>query len=172
MMESKKSLLVEIFILSIISVLTIIIFSNIQMQNKKGTMALFMNDEALELEEISSGNILLMPIKDSLITEEQSAQYQIKNNGKDTFYRFILVVDKDSTFDLHYIHFKVNQFYGRLNEVSYQEDSLYYYYDLIGDKIGEQEIQNISFNIWLDDSYKENFMNQRFSYYMMISDHI
>lgn len=172
MMESKKSLLLEIFILSIISVVTIVIFSNIQMQNKNETMALFTNDYLLELEEVSSGNILLMPIKDKLITEEQSAQYQVKNNGKDTSYRFILAVDKDSTFDFHYIRFKVNQSYGKLSEVPYHEDSNYYYYYLIEDNIEEKDSHNVSFNIWLDESYQENFMNQRFSYYIMVSNHI
>lgn len=172
MVEQGKSLLLEIFILSTISILTVIIFSHIQTETKNETMALLSYNSTLEIEEVDSGNILLMPIHQKMITDESSAKYQVQNKGEDTSYQFILVISKDSTYDKNYLCFKVNDYYGKLNEVEWKEDNENYYYYLKEDLLEKNHQEDIYFNIWLDTSYQDDIMNQYFSYYIIVSNTI
>lgn len=167
MVESNKTIITEIVILSVISLITIFLFSDIKNKTLNETYSLLSYNTFLELRSNNDNEVRIIPSNDNTINDLDSPSYQVLNNKENSNYSVILIIDKASTYDLDYFNYKINNKIAKLNSAPRKEDDTNYYYYL--DNINNKEF---TFNLWLNDNYHDDFTKYKLIYQISIQEEI
>ena len=165
MVESNKTIITEIVILSVISLIMIFLFSDIKNKTLNETYSLLSYNTSLELRSNNDNEVRIIPSNDNLINDLDSPSYQVLNNEENSNYSVILIIDKASTYDLDYFNYKINDKIAKLNSALRKEDNTNYYLDNINN-------EEFTFNLWLNDNYHDDFTKYKLIYQISIQEEV
>ena len=132
MVKEVKGLLLEIFILSFIIVMSILLCPNLKEEHLKKTEAVMSYVSNLSINVVNRNEYYLFPMTDEYAIDNlEKNTIKVSNyNDDNKEYSLYLKVDKNSTTDINSLNFMFNDKIIDFNEIYSYEDENYIYYQV------------------------------------------
>ncbi len=166
-----KKLVIEIITLSLFLLIFVPILKN---SSIKLTMAANnMNSVgSIELTEIHSSSDTLFPMTEDFALEKgDKTILNLKNKSSNLKnYTLLLRVEKDSTLDIKFLNYSINDDAYNFKEKIDIQDEQYNYYELYNNIILENSSIDIQFYIWLKSTTQNEAMNKKLKYSFIVKE--
>ena len=164
MVKEVKGLLLEIFILSFIIVMSILLCSNLKEEHLKKTEAVMSYVSNLSINVVNRNEYYLFPMTDEYAIENlEKNTIKVSNyNDDNKEYSLYLKVDKNSTTDINSLNFMFNDKIIDFNEIYSYEDENYIYYQVYHNNV--RKCDYIDYIFWLKEDSKITNINFIYSF--------
>lgn len=166
-----KNLIIEIIFISLFLVIFVPILKN---NSIKLTMAAnnMISIGSIELTETYSSSDTFLPMTDEFaIKNGDKTILNLKNKSSILKnYTLLLRVEKNSTLNIEYFNYSINNSVYNFKEKIDIADEHYNYYEIYNNSLSENESRDIEFYMWLKSTTGNEAMNKNLTYSFIIKE--